>query len=117
MSPRKPPQPDVDVIHGTLDLMILKTLSWGPRHGLGILLSIERVTSNRLQVEEGALYPALHRMEKRGWLDAEWGLSEKKRQAKFYRLTSAGRAALSAQVARWSQYTQVVAMVLSAQGA
>jgi transcriptional regulator len=100
-------------MYGTLDLMILRTLSWGPRHGLGILLWINEVTGSRLVIEEGALYPSLHRMEKKGWLDAEWGLSEKGRQAKFYELTPAGRRALTAQMKHWSEYTQVVDLVLS----
>ena len=82
---------DLEVMYGTLDLLILKALSWGPRHGLGVLLWIHEVSGQRLQIEEGALYPALHRMEKRGWLSAEWGTSDKGRSAKFYRLTAAGR--------------------------
>lgn len=109
--------PEIEVMYGTLDLLILKTLSWGPRHGLAILLRIHEVTNNRLQIEEGALYPALHRMEKKGWLDADWGTSDKGRQAKFYRLTTAGRAALTAQITRWSQYTQVVDLLLRARPA
>jgi PadR family transcriptional regulator PadR len=110
-----PRQNDLDVMYGTLDLLILKALSWGPKHGLGVLLWIHEVSGQRLQVEEGALYPSLHRMEKRHWLDAEWGTSDKGRPAKFYRLTSAGRAALNAQTARWSDYTQVLGTILSAQ--
>src|SRR3712207_5228443 len=108
---------DLDLLRGTLDLLILKTLSWGPMHGLGVLRAIERATDQRLQIEEGALYPALHRMEQRGWLDATWGLNEKNRKAKFYRLTPAGRRQLAAEVSRWSQYAQVVGMVLTAKGA
>ncbi|MGH7710348.1 MAG: PadR family transcriptional regulator [Gemmatimonadaceae bacterium] len=114
MSPRKQ---DVEVMYGTLDLMILKTLSWGPRHGLAILLWINDVTGNRLVIEEGALYPALHRMERKGWLDAEWGISDKGRQAKFYSLTRAGRTALNAQQSRWAEYTRIVDLVLQARGA
>ena len=107
---------DLDLLRGTLDLLILKTLSWGPMHGLGVLRWIERATEDRLQVEEGALYPALHRMEQRGWLDATWGLTEKNRKAKFYRLTPAGRRQLAAEVSRWSRYAEVVGMVLAARG-
>lgn len=114
MAPRRPAQPDLEVMYGTLDLLILKTLSWGPRHGLAILLWINEVTNSRLLIEEGALYPALHRMERKGWLDAEWGTSDKGRQAKFYKLTPAGRAALTVHVRRWSQYTQMVDVLLSA---
>ena len=117
MASQRSNQPDIEVMYGTLDLLILKTLSWGPRHGLAILLRIHEVTNNRLQIEEGALYPALHRMEKKGWLDADWGTSDKGRQAKFYRLTPAGRAALTAQITRWSQYTQVVDLLLRARPA
>ena len=111
MSPRKQ---DVEVMYGTLDLMILKTLSWGPRHGLAVLFWINEVTGNRLVIEEGALYPALHRMERKGWLTSEWGISDKGRQAKFYQLTRAGRAALTAQMSRWSEYTRIVDLVLEA---
>ena len=108
---------DLDLLRGTLDLLILKTLSWGPMHGLGVLRWIERATDDRLQIEEGALYPALHRMEQRGWLDATWGLTEKNRKAKFYRLTPAGRRQLAAEVSRWAQYAEVVGMVLAARSA
>ncbi|HZI41748.1 MAG TPA: PadR family transcriptional regulator, partial [Gemmatimonadaceae bacterium] len=81
-----PATPDLDLLRGTLDLLVLKTLSWKPMHGLAVLHWIEDVTGQRLQIEEGALYPALHRMEQRGWLDAEWGYTERNRKAKFYRL-------------------------------
>ncbi len=111
MAPRKQ---DIELMYGTLDLMILKTLGWGPRHGLAILLWINDVTANRLVIEEGALYPALHRMERKGWLTAEWGVSDKGRQAKFYQLTRSGRAALAAQVSRWSEYARIVDLVLDA---
>jgi PadR family transcriptional regulator, regulatory protein PadR len=111
------PSRDLELMRGTLDLLVLKTLSWGPQHGLGILRWLERATDERLTVEEGALYPALHRMEQRGWLAAEWGLTEKNRQAKFYRLTDQGRAALAAEVRRWSRYTETVDLVLAARGA
>jgi PadR family transcriptional regulator len=111
------PPPDLDLLRGTLDLMILKTLSWGPKHGLGVLRWIEQVTSARLQIEEGALYPALHRLEKRGWVDAEWGLTARNRQAKFYRLTPAGRRQLASELSRWQRYTEAVGLVLTAQGA
>jgi PadR family transcriptional regulator PadR len=108
---------DLEVMYGTLDLLILKALSWGPRHGLGVLLWIHEVSGQRLQIEEGALYPALHRMEKRGWLSAEWGTSDKGRSAKFYRLTAAGRSSLTAQSTRWSDYVQVLGTILSARHA
>lgn len=109
--------PDLDLLRGTLDLLILKTLSWGPMHGLAVLRWIERVTGERLQIEEGALYPALHRMEQRGWLGAEWGYTERNRKAKFYRVTSVGRKQLTAELSKWSRYTEAVGLVLSAEGA
>ena len=109
------PPTELDVLPGTLDLLILKTLSWGPMHGLGVLRWIERVTERRLQIEEGALYPALHRLEERGWLDAEWGVTDRNRKAKFYRLTTAGRRQLAAEVSRWSTYADAVQMVLAAE--
>jgi transcriptional regulator len=109
--------PDLDLLRGTLDLLVLKTLSWGPMHGLAVLRSIERTTRERLQIEEGALYPALHRMERKGWLDAEWGFTENNRKAKYYRLTAAGRKQLAAELSKWSRYTEVMRLVLTAQGA
>lgn len=107
----------MDLVRGTLDLLVLKTLSWGPMHGLGVLRWIERTTHERLQVEEGALYPALHRMEQKGWLAAEWGISENNRKAKFYRLTPAGRRQLVAEHSRWARYTEAVRLVLAAESA
>ncbi len=107
----------MDLIRGTLDLLVLKTLSWGPMHGLGVLRAIEGATGERLQIEEGALYPALHRMEERGWLAGDWGYSERGRRAKFYRLTREGRRQLVAESSRWQRYTEAVAMVLNAEGA
>jgi transcriptional regulator len=111
------PPPDLDLLRGTLDLLVLKTLSWGPMHGLAVLRSIERTTRERLQIEEGALYPALHRMERKGWLDAEWGFTENNRKAKYYRLTAAGRRQLAAELSKWSRYTEVMQLVLTARGA
>ena len=108
--------PDLDLLRGTLDLLILKTLSWGPMHGLAVLRWIEQATGERLQIEEGALYPALHRMEQRGWLDAEWGYTDKNRRAKYYRLTRAGRAQLAAELSKWSRYTEAVGLLLAAEG-
>ncbi|HEX7121999.1 MAG TPA: PadR family transcriptional regulator [Gemmatimonadaceae bacterium] len=108
---------DLDLIRGTFDLIILKTLSWGSMHGLGVLRWIEETTQNRLQIEEGALYPALHRLEQRGWLDSEWGYTENNRKAKYYRLTPQGRRQLAAEVSRWSRYTEAVGMILGARGA
>jgi transcriptional regulator len=112
-----PAESDLGLLRGTLDLFILKTLSWGPMHGLAVLQWIERTTRSRLQVEEGALYPALHRMEDKGWLEAEWGHTEAGRRAKYYRLTPAGRKQLNAELARWNSYAEVVGLILSAREA
>ena len=111
------PASELDLVRGTLDLMVLKALSWGPMHGLATLRWIERATSDRLQIEEGALYPALHRMEQRGWLAAEWGYTEANRKAKYYRLTAAGRKQLITELSRWSRYTEAVGLLLAAEGA
>src|SRR3954463_4130667 len=110
-------QPDLGLLRGTLDLFVLKTLSWGPMHGLAVLQWIERTTHRRLQIEEGALYPALHRMEERGWLDAEWGHTDAGRRAKYYRLTAAGRRQLTAELSKWESYSEAVAMIVSAKQA
>jgi transcriptional regulator len=104
---------DLDLIRGTFDLIVLKTLSWGPMHGLGVLRWIEEVTQRRLQIEEGALYPALHRLEQRGWLDAEWGYTEKNRKAKYYKLTPLGRRQLTAELSKWNRYTEAVGMIVA----
>ena len=108
---------DLDLLRGTLDLLILKALSWGPMHGLAVLRWIEQGSRQLLQIEEGALYPALHRMEQRKWLDAEWGYTERNRKAKYYRLTPLGRRQLSAELTKWSRYTEAVGHILAVQGA
>jgi len=109
--------PDLDLLRGTLDLLILKTLGWGPMHGLAVLRWIEQVTGQRLQITEGALYPALHRMEQKGWLAADWGYTERNREAKFYKLTAAGRRQLTAELSKWSRYTEAVNLVITAPAA
>jgi PadR family transcriptional regulator len=103
---------DLDLLQGTLDLLILKTLTWGPRHGYAVASWIRDTTDQRLQIEEGALYTALHRMEKRGWLEADWGLSENNRKAKFYQLTTQGRRQLRTKTAVWTEYAGAVFKVL-----
>src|SRR5919201_2468963 len=108
---------DLELLRGTLDLLILKTLSWGPMHGLAVLRWIEAATGQRLQIEEGALYPALHRLEQKGWLAAEWGYTEQGRKAKFYRLTAAGRRQLAAEVSKWTRYAEAVGLLLAAEPA
>jgi len=110
MSPRD--TDDLELVRGTLDLLILKTLTWGALHGYAITDSIRQRTEDAILVEEGALYPALHRLEKRGWVEAEWGRSENNRRAKYYRLTTEGRARLRAREATWERYTEAVSRVL-----
>jgi PadR family transcriptional regulator PadR len=111
------PPADLDLLQGTLDVLVLKTLSWGPRHGYAVAAWIRDITNDDLQVEEGALYTALHRMEKRGWIESEWGLSENNRKAKYYQLTAAGRQQLRAQTTRWTRYAGAVFKVLQTQTA
>ena len=104
---------DVDMLHGTLDVLLLKTLSWGPMHGYGINRWLQQLTDDVLAIEDGSIYPALHRMESKGWIDSEWGLSDNNRRAKFYYLTSAGRKQLRAESAAWSTFSWAVAKVLA----
>ena len=104
----------VDVLKGTLDVLILKTLSWGPAHGSAVSRWIREVTDQALHIEEGALYPALHRLEQRGWVSAEWGLSDNNRRARYYRLTPQGRAHLRREVSGWDRFAAAVSKVLSA---
>ena len=103
-----------DLYIGTLDLAILKALSWGPRHGYAIGRWIRDTTDDVLAVEEGALYPALHRLQRGGWLDEEWGVTETNRQAKYYTLTSAGRRRLRAEVERWTRPSRAMTALLAA---
>jgi transcriptional regulator len=102
----------LDLLQGTLDLLILRALAWGPTHGYGVVRFIRDRSDEALLVEEGALYPALHRLEKKRWIESEWGISENNRKAKFYQLTPRGRVQLRAQVATWERYTRAVAAVL-----
>ena len=104
----------IDLLQGTLDLLVLKTLMRGPMHGYSIAESIQQTSDDVLRVEEGSLYPALHRLERRGWVDAEWGLSENNRRAKYYRLTKTGRKQLAVEVADWARLSAAVARVLAA---
>jgi PadR family transcriptional regulator PadR len=106
-----------ELLHGTLEVLILKTLSWGKMHGYGIGRWIEQQGGDTLRIEEGSLYPALYRLERKGWIDAEWGLSEKNRRAKYYRLTPQGRAALRASASLWSDFARAVANVLGSSDA
>src|SRR5690348_10564606 len=106
--------PAIDLLQGTLDLIVLKTLSWGPMHGFGIARWIQRTTDDVLQVEEGSLYPALYRMENRGWIKAQWALTENARRAKYYRLTPTGRRQLTAESESWSQLTGAIGKIMAA---
>ena len=99
---------------GTLDLLILRSLTWGPLHGYGIGRWIRQTSGEVLKIEEGALYPALHRLHKKGWLESEWGLTETQRQAKFYRLSALGRERLNSETARWKEHSNAVHAVLEA---
>jgi len=101
-----------ELLHGTLDTLILKTLSWGPRHGYGIARWIQDTTDDALEIGEGSLYPALYRMERKGWIEAERGVSETGREVKFYSLTSQGRARLKVELAQWTRFTTAIAKVL-----
>jgi PadR family transcriptional regulator, regulatory protein PadR len=104
----------LDVVRGTLDVLILRALSWGPQHGYAVSQWIRAQTDEELLVEEGALYPALYRMETKGWIEAEWGASENNRRAKYYRLTADGRRHLKQELATWERYTQAVSRILTA---
>ena len=103
-----------DLLRGTLDMLVLKTLAGGRRHGYAIVGRIQQASGEVLQVEEGSLYPALHRMERRGWIRAEWGLSESNRRAKFYGLTAAGRKQLAASRESWARVSAAIGKVLRA---
>src|SRR3954470_18040989 len=104
----------VDLLQGTLDLIVLKALSWGAMHGVGLARWIQLTTENALQVEEGSLYPALYRMENRGWIKAQWALTENGRRAKYYKLTAAGRRQLVAETRSWSEAAGAIAKIMAA---
>ena len=103
-----------DLLQGTLDMLILKTLALGPQHGWGISQRIQQITEEVLQVNQGSLYPALHRLEQRGWLASSWGASENNRQAKFYQLTRAGRRQLERETKEWARLSAAVARIMEA---
>jgi transcriptional regulator len=106
--------PPIDLLQGTLDVLVLKTLSWGPRHGYAVARWIERLTDDVLRVEEGSLYPALHRLERRGLVTAAWGLSETGRRVKLYELTAQGRRHLREELSTWERFADAVGKVLRA---
>lgn len=107
-------QPERDFLQGTLDVLVLQGLAWGPKHGYAVARWIEEMSKGTFQVVDGALYTALHRMEERGWIDAEWGTSDRGRRARFYRLTAAGRRQLRAERESWTGYVAAFARVLNA---
>jgi len=111
------PLPGPDILRGTLDLLILKALSWGPAHGYAVARWIEQATDDALAVGEGSLYPALHRLEERGWIAAAWGASDANRRAKFYSLTKRGRTQLRVEAANWRRYAAAVFAALKAPAA
>jgi PadR family transcriptional regulator, regulatory protein PadR len=102
----------MDLLQGTLDLLVLKTLEPGPNHGWGIALRIQQVSQDVLTVNQGSLYPALHRLEERGWIEASWGVSDNNRRARFYALTGAGRKQLGRETADWARFASAVSRVL-----
>lgn len=104
----------IDLFQGSLDVIVLKTLSWQPMHGFGIARWIQRVTDDVLQVEEGSLYPSLYRMENKGWVKAEWRTTENNRQAKYYRLTAAGRKQLAQSATTWQTFAEAMAKIMTA---
>jgi PadR family transcriptional regulator len=104
------------VLQGTLDLLILKTLSLAPMHGWGLTHRIEQLSKDALQVGQGSIYPALIRLEQRGWIDTDWRVTENSRRAKYYQLTAAGRRALGSEVASWERFVNAVGLVLAAEG-
>jgi PadR family transcriptional regulator len=107
------PPSNADVLQGTLDLLILKALSVEPMHGWGVAQRIQQISSDVLQVNQGSLYPALHRLEYRGWIAASWGASENNRRAKFYRLTATGRKQLQTELATWRKFASAIELVLA----
>jgi PadR family transcriptional regulator PadR len=105
--------PSTELLQGTLDLLILKALSLGPLHGYGVLLRIEQVSNDKLQIQQGSLYPALYRLEHQGLIASQWGESENRRKARFYRLTAAGRRRLREEVAYWKRLSAAIGAVLA----
>ena len=110
--PKNPDDRRLELLQGTLDMLILRTLQWGPQHGHGIGQAIRSQSDDLLRVETGSLYPALHRLEKRGWLKAEWGVSEANQRAKFYRLTPEGKKQLLREESRWAQLVNAIGRIM-----
>jgi len=110
---KTPDSERLEILQGTLDMLILRTLQWGPRHGHGIGQAISQQSDDLLKVETGSLYPALHRLEKRGWLQSKWGISEANHKAKYYELTPAGKEQLARERDRWSQMVSVMGRIMN----
>lgn len=102
----------LDLLQGTLDMLILKAVSLGPLHGYGVLLRIQQISKDRLEIQQGSLYPALYRLEHQGWITSEWGASDNNRKAKYYRLTAAGKRRLQTEAAKWNSMADVIAGIL-----
>jgi PadR family transcriptional regulator PadR len=102
----------LDLLQGTLDMLILKAVSLGPLHGYGVLMRIQQISKDRLEIQQGSLYPALYRLEHQGWISSEWGESENKRKARFYRLTATGKRRLQTEAANWNRMSDVIAGIL-----
>jgi PadR family transcriptional regulator PadR len=113
MSPRRPPLSRIELLQGTLDLIILQSLRWGPRHGYGLVHLIRSTTRGVLQVDTGALYPALHRLERKGWVGAEWQLSDNAQRVRVYQLTAPGRQQLAVERRRWKQMSGALAALFA----
>jgi PadR family transcriptional regulator, regulatory protein PadR len=111
--PNTTDDPRLELLQGTLDMLILRTLQWGPQHGHGIGQAIRAKSDDLLKVETGSLYPALHRLAKRGWLKSEWGVSQSNQRAKFYRLTPAGKKQLLREESRWAQLVHAITRVMN----
>jgi transcriptional regulator len=102
----------IDLLQGTLDMLILKAVSLGPLHGYGVLLRIQQISGEQLEIQQGSLYPALYRLEHQGWITSEWGESDNKRKARFYRLTTAGRRRLLSETEKWNRMASLIAGIL-----
>ncbi|PYT69330.1 MAG: PadR family transcriptional regulator [Acidobacteria bacterium] len=102
----------MELLQGTLDMLILKAVSLGPLHGYGVLLRVQQISKDRLEIQQGSLYPALYRLEHQGWITSEWGESENKRRAKYYRLTAAGKRKLQTEAEKWNRMADVIAGIL-----
>ena len=110
---KQPSQDRIELVYGSLELLILRTLVWVPAHGHGIAQAIERMSEEMLKVEHGSLYPALQRLQQEGWIKGEWGVSKNNQRAKFYRLTASGRRQLAAETSRWERFVRAVSSVMS----